>query len=70
MNKVSERVYMKVKFDPMSVNHIREYQSFLKTRSWKKGCRFLLEWPYASVPDMISSKLIDKHLKTILEKVA
>lgn len=59
--------YVKVKFDPMSAEHVREYQAFRKTQSWKNGCRFILEWPYMSVPDMIQSKLIDKHLKKILE---
>ena len=67
MNKISERVYMKIKFDPMSIEHLREYEAFRKTSSWKKGCRFLLEWPYVSVPDMISAKLIDQHLKMIMK---
>lgn len=59
------KTYVKVKFDPMSAEHVREYQNFRRTRSWGNGCRFILEWPYMSIPDMIVQKLMDCHLKTI-----
>lgn len=44
---------------------IEAYAKFLKTGSWNhtKGCPFILEFPYLTVPDMIKDKMIHKLLK-------
>ena len=60
---------MKVKFDPKNANHLKAYEKFRKERSWGDGCKFELEWPFMSIPDMIVSKLIDTHLKSIIRSL-
>jgi hypothetical protein len=40
------------------------FRNFLETHAWGgKGCPFILEFPYVTIPDMIRDKLIHKILK-------
>ena len=64
-----ESLRMKVKFDPNNAAHVQEYSQFLRTKRWKNGCRFILEWPFFSIPDMIQKKLVEAHLKTIIRSL-
>lgn len=52
-------------FDVNKQTDVDAYAKFLKTGSWNhtKGCPFILEFPYLTVPDMIKDKLIHKLLK-------
>lgn len=50
-------------FDPSSKTDMLEYQYFLKHKKWKKGCPFILDWPYLTIPDMLKDKIIKHMLK-------
>jgi hypothetical protein len=45
-------------FNPKNKKHLEYYKSFLKDSSWNNGCPFFLEWPYATIPDMIKDKIV------------
>lgn len=54
-------------FDPSNNTHLQRYMSFLETGTWgKESCPFKLEWPYASVPDMIQAKIVRHYVPQIL----
>lgn len=58
---------MKKIFDVNSAIDLRHYQSFLKNKSWGKGCPFELEWPFLSIPEMIQHKIVGAHLSKIIK---
>ena len=58
---------MKKSFDVNSAKDLREYQNYLRNKSWGKGCPFELEWPYLSIPEMIQHKIISTHLSKIIK---
>lgn len=49
-------------FNVRDKTHVETYKNYLETKSWTKGCPFILEFPYLTVPDMIKDKLIHKFL--------
>ena len=54
----------KVFFDVTNEKHVSLYRKFLGTYKWGiDGCPFILEYPYLSIPDMITDKLIHSLLK-------
>lgn len=51
-------LFQKRKFDPSNVNDLKIYKEFVKNGAWgNKGCPFVLELPYLSVPHMIADKI-------------
>lgn len=58
-NKLSSRFPKRV-FNVNNTDDLKAYKQFLKTKSWgKNGCPFELEWPWLSIPDMISHKIAE-----------
>ena len=56
-NQLNARFPKRV-FDANSKEDLRVYKHFLDNHSWgKNGCPFELEWPWLSIPDMISHKI-------------
>ena len=56
-NQLSARFPKRV-FDPNSKEDLKAYKHFLDNHSWgSNGCPFELEWPWLSIPDMISHKI-------------
>lgn len=52
--------FTKRKFDVNSKDDLRVYKQFLETKGWgKTPCPFELEWPWLSIPDMISHKIAE-----------
>jgi hypothetical protein len=50
--------FPKRQFDVASKDDLRVYKHFLETGNWGKiPCPFELEWPWLSIPDMISHKI-------------
>ena len=58
---------MKKTLDVNSAKDLRQYQNFLKNKSWGDGCPFELEWPFLSIPEMIQYKIIEAHLSKIIK---
>lgn len=56
-------------FDASNLNHRKEYAYFVKYSKWKDGCPYYLEHPFASIPDMINSKLLAYYLKRLIDDV-
>jgi hypothetical protein len=52
-------------FDVSSKEDIAEYKFFLDNNRWTKTCPFELEWPWLSIPYMISHKITEHTLKSI-----
>jgi hypothetical protein len=53
-------------FDPKNPEDLKAYRNFLKKNNWgKNGCPFELEWPWLSIPYMISHKITEHTLKKI-----
>lgn len=51
-------------FNVKNPEHIKIYKRFLLTNTWgHQGCRFFLEFPYLTIPDMIKDKLVHHFLK-------
>ncbi len=58
----------KTRFDINSKSHISRYRYFLLESTWGKDCcPFILEFPYASIPDMIKDKLVRKYITNTVE---
>ena len=51
--------FPKRKFDVNSKDDLRLYKQFLETKGWGTPCPFELEWPWLSIPDMISHKIAE-----------
>lgn len=50
--------FPKRRFDASSTTDLRVYKRFLETGGWgKEACPFELEWPWLTIPDMISHKI-------------
>lgn len=59
LNKMQQEfLSRKSGFDPENKEHMEEYSYFLKNSRWRSGCPFFLEWPHATVPDMIKDKIV------------
>jgi hypothetical protein len=65
--KLSDASWQKRHFDPHSKNDIKEYDFFLKNDRWQNKCPFFVEWPYLSITEMIRTKLIDTHIKSMIK---
>jgi hypothetical protein len=60
--------FSKTHFDCDNEEHLDNFKEFLLSGRWGEGgCKYVLEYPYLSVPDMIKDKLVHKLLK--IEKV-
>ena len=47
-------------FDVENTEDLKVYKHFIKHKSWGLGgCPFELEWPWLSIPDMISHKIAE-----------
>ena len=58
-NRLNARFPKRV-FDVNSKEDLKAYKQYLATRSWgSAGCPFELEWPWLSIPDMISHKIAE-----------
>lgn len=50
-------------FDEYSKKDLEVARDFFLNKSWgAKGCPFILEFPYTSVPGMMKDKLLNKSL--------
>jgi hypothetical protein len=59
LNKLEAEILSKKStFDPSNQTHLDKYKFFLQNNKWSDCCPFFLEWPYASIPDMIKDKII------------
>lgn len=67
--KFTERLIRREVFNPYSKDHLLAYSNYLTSGSWEGNCPFLLEWPFNDIPTMISSKILDAHLQSIITKV-
>lgn len=56
----------KITFDATNADHLKIYNTYLKTKRWSEGCPFHLEWPYSNIPVMIERKIIDNYLDEIV----
>jgi len=64
-NKLNAR-FPKRQFNVDSKEDLRAYKNFLATRSWgDSGCPFELEWPWLSIPDMISHKIAENTVAKV-----
>ncbi len=53
-------------FDVNSKEDLKVYKLFLKNSNWgKTGCPFELEWPWLSIPDMISHKIAENAVAKV-----
>jgi len=59
----------RIKFDPDNRKHMLDFARFVKYNNWKDGCSYYLEDPYADIPSMIRSKIVDYTLSKLVEKV-
>lgn len=67
--KVSSYIWQKREFNVNSKKDLADYRNFLQTNSWgSRGCPFVLEYPYLTIPDMIKDKLIGKYIDSIYEQ--
>jgi hypothetical protein len=49
-------------FDPTKQEDMNLFKLFLETGRWgDKGCPFILEWPFLTIPDMLKDS-ITKHV--------
>jgi hypothetical protein len=63
LEKHTESLQKKL-FDAGNKNDLSVFKSFMETGKWmSKGCPFILEWPYLTVPDMIKDKITRHILK-------
>jgi len=47
-------------FDVANKEDLKLYKHFIEHKSWgRNGCPFELEWPWLSIPDMISHKIAE-----------
>ena len=54
----------KVFFDVNSKKDVERFRGFMQNAAWGyDGCPYILEFPYLTIPDMITDKLIHKFLK-------
>lgn len=67
--KFTERLIQREVFNPCSKDHLLSYSNYLTSGSWAGNCPFLLEWPFNDIPTMISNKILDAHLQSIITKV-
>ena len=64
-NRLSAR-FPKRQFNPDSKEDLRIYKHFLDNHSWGSGgCPFELEWPWLSIPDMISHKIAENTVAKV-----
>lgn len=50
-------------FDPNDLKDVEIFKNFLTENRWpEKGCPFILENPYISIPHMIQDKMVRKFL--------
>jgi hypothetical protein len=58
-NQLNAR-FPKHQFDVDSKADLKAYKEFLVNKKWgTNGCPFELEWPWLSIPDMISHKIAE-----------
>jgi hypothetical protein len=44
-------------FDPSKKVHLIVYHNYMKNRSWKHSCPFILEDGFSTIPGMINHKI-------------
>lgn len=54
-------------FNPDNIEDLVEYHYFINNGTWKDVCPFMIEWPRVSIPDMISERILQRHMATILD---
>ncbi len=59
----------RVPFDPANNKHMLDFARFVKYNTWKDGCSYFLEDPFADIPTMIRSKIANHTLSKLVEKV-
>jgi hypothetical protein len=58
----------KVFFDANNKKDIERFRLFMEQAAWgSDGCPYILEFPYLTIPDMITDKLIHKFMKVELK---
>ena len=65
--KISQVNWPKRPFDPCNRVDLEEFQYFRENRKWRDNCPFELEYPFLSIPDMITQKLIDTYFDLMLD---
>jgi hypothetical protein len=64
-NRLNARFPKRV-FNPNSNEDLKMYKYFLDNHSWGNGgCPFELEWPWLSIPDMISHKIAENTVAKV-----
>lgn len=59
------------KFDPTSTADLEVYRQFRANRGWgKDGCPFIIEWPFLTVESMVVDKIMNAHIKTLIDKTS
>lgn len=65
---VSKYLWSKKKFNCSDIEHLKEYDFFLKQNKWGKNCPFELELPFTSIPQMIENKITNHYLDMMLKR--
>lgn len=65
--KLSHHIWQKRYFDPRSKSDLEDYKFFRDNKRWRNNCPFILEWPYLTITEMMSDKIIDMYLDAIIE---
>lgn len=67
MNMTQGNYITKRYFDPTVREDLLAFKHFMRTRSWgKDGCPFALEWPWLSIPDMITHKVAEHYVNKVM----
>lgn len=59
------RTKLKRYFDPKNSEDLTEYRHYIKKGVWRDSCPFELEWPYLSIPQMISDKIATYYVTKV-----
>lgn len=58
--------FIKRVFNPSSRKDLAVYKNFIENGSWgTSGCPFVLEFPYAELPTMVSNKIAAHAVRNI-----
>ena len=58
-------------FDPTSNADLKAYASYRETKRWtSSGCPFVVEWPFLTAEAMILDKIMNAHIKTLIDKTS
>lgn len=63
MSKLDEGLQIRKYFDIKDANDIQRFKEFVVNSAWgEKGCPFLIEEPFLTIPDMIRYKIANEFL--------